>query len=40
MKYMYLSYIKILILQFQMLYKNNNYKKKQKHVYKILNRAI
>lgn len=38
MKYMYLSYIKILILQFQMLYKINNYKKK--HVYKILNRAI
>lgn len=39
MKYMYLSYIKILILQFQLLYKNNNYKKKN-HVYKILNKAI
>lgn len=38
MKYMYLFYIKILILQFQLLYKNNNYKKN--HVYKILNRAI
>lgn len=35
---MFLSYIKILILQFQMLYKNNNNKKK--HVYKILNTAI
>lgn len=35
---MYISYIKILILQFQMLYKNNTNKKK--HVYKILNRTI